>query len=96
MTFELTAGLAYSHDGQKPGMMYRRDRTDSDRFLAAWHVANCQVEECEQCSFLAHEGQVISCDKCGHVHHTDWLGWTGSVDGDGTVTVLCPECEKKE
>lgn len=89
------AGIAYSPAVPQPGMAKSYYKTDHQRFEAAWHAAHCTVETCEWCESLVEQGLVIACDECGHVHHTDWLGWTGTVDGDGRCTVLCPECAVK-
>lgn len=84
--------LAYSPDTPQPGMAYSRYKNDHDRFNAAWHVAHCTIEYCEYCTMLCDEGLIISCDSCGNTHHTDWLGWTGSVNEQQQCLVYCPEC----
>lgn len=70
-------------------------KSDQERFESAWHAAHCLIENCEECQSLCDEGLVISCCGCGHVHHTDWLGWSGEIDENGGCTVLCPECAAK-
>lgn len=71
-------------------------KCDHERYQSAWHAAHCTVENCERCQSLCDEGLVIACEECGRVHHTDWLGWCGEVDGDGRCTVLCPECQPND
>lgn len=85
-------GLAYSHAVPQPGMAASQYKSDHQRYHAAWHAANCQIENCEWCKSLCDQGLVIACDECGRVHHTDWLGWSGDADDDKRCTVLCPEC----
>lgn len=85
--------LAYSHAVPQPGMTKSYYKTDHQRFSAAWHAGHCTVEHCEWCDYLCDSGSIVSCDGCGHVHHTDWEGWVPQeVAGDGSVAVVCPEC----
>lgn len=91
-----TAGIACSHAVPQPGMAKSHYKSDHQRYQSAWHAALCQIEDCEWCQILCDEGLVISCDGCGRVHHTDWLGWGGAVDGKGRCTVLCPECRQED
>ena len=88
-------GIAYSHARPQPEMARSYYIPDADKFSDAWHAAHCRVPDCDRCQSLCDTGAVISCDECGHVHHTDWLGWTGTETGDGGIIVLCPECETK-
>lgn len=85
------ADAALRSEVPRVGMRYSYYKTDNERFQAAWHAAHCWIENCEYCEFLCEQGLVISCDACGRVHHTDWLGWKGELHGD-QCTVLCPEC----
>ena len=87
--------LAFSPAVPQPGMAKNQYKSDNQRFKAAWHVAHCTTENCENCQQLCDHGLIISCDECGNVHHTDWLGWSGTVDDKRNCTVLCPECETK-
>lgn len=87
-----SVGIAYSHDVPQPGMAKSHHKSDAERYAAAWHAAHCRVEDCDLCQSLCDHGSVISCDDCGRVHHTDWLGWAGAVDGEGRCAVWCPEC----
>ncbi len=88
-----SAGIAYSDDVPQPGMAKSHYKSDHQRYRAAWHAAHCLIEDCEWCQALCDDGLVIACDGCGHVHHTDWLGWTRDVDDVGRCSVLCPECQ---
>lgn len=88
--------IAYSYAVPQPGMAPDHYKSDHQRYQAAWHVAHCCDDECEHCQSLCDEGLVISCDECGHVHHTDWLGWIGDIDAEGCCRVLCPECLPKD
>jgi hypothetical protein len=88
------AGLAYSYADPQPGMTYCPDKADKPRFGAAWHTAHCIDPDCKQCQALCDDGFIISCDECGAVHHTDWLGWHGHFQDDECCIVLCPECEE--
>ncbi|MFM2383577.1 MAG: hypothetical protein RIQ72_149 [Candidatus Parcubacteria bacterium] len=88
------AGLAYSHADPQPGMTYYRDKADKPRFDAAWHAAHCTDPDCTWCQALCDDGFIIGCDGCSAVHHTDWLGWHGHLQTDGSCMVLCPECEE--
>ena len=88
--------LAYSNASPQPGMAKSYYKTDNQRFNAAWHAAHCRDKNCEYCQFLCEDGLIISCDRCSNVHHTDWLGWSGKVDSEGRVFVLCPECESAQ
>ena len=86
-------GIAYSDAVPQPGMAKSHYKSDYQRYQAAWHAAHCRVDACEWCQSLCDQGLVICCDSCGHVHHTDWLGWDGEIDELGRCTVLCPECK---
>lgn len=92
----MMAGIAYFPGSPQPGMEKSFYKDDCSRFAAAWHAAHCRDEDCERCQSLCDEGLVISCDGCGHVHHTDWLGWDGEADGRGCCFVFCPECRKED
>lgn len=87
------AGIAYALEGPQPGMAPSHRKSDAERYESAWHAAHCTADECDHCHALCRLGLVISCDGCGHVHHTDWLGWCGHVDEKGQCSVLCPECQ---
>jgi hypothetical protein len=90
------AGIAYSDAVPQPGMQPSHYVSDYERFAAAWHAAHCTVEDCDRCRYLCDEGLVVGCDECSKVHHTDWLGWDGTLGDDGCVVVRCPECVQKE
>jgi hypothetical protein len=92
----LAAGIAYSHEVPQPEMAKSYYKSDHQRYQAAVHAAHCITENCEWCRSLCDQGLIISCDQCGHVHHTDWLGWQGTLDNEGRCTVLCPECRTKD
>ena len=94
--FDQGPGLAGSAALTCYGMAYDYYKSDYQRFAAAWHAARCRSESCVRCDVLCQEGLVISCDGCGRVHHTDWLGWDREMHANGSVTVLCPECEVGE
>lgn len=77
------------------GFSHHDKKTDYERRETVWHVANCTVEDCEQCNAAADHGLVETCDSCGKIQHTDWLGWTGNVDSEGRCFMYCPTCASK-
>lgn len=87
------AGIAYALEGPQPGMAPSHRKSDAERYESAWHAAHCTSDICNRCDELCRLGLVISCDGCGHVHHTDWLGWRGHADEKGQCSVFCPECQ---
>lgn len=92
MIMEDSPGIAYCPTTPQPGMAPNYYKSDYQRYAAAWHAAHCRIPDCEWCKSLCDQGLIISCDQCGHVHHTDWLGWNGQLDDSGRCFVFCPEC----
>lgn len=87
------ASAAPDKPNPNPAFPYSYRIPDVVKNRAAWHAAHCRIAECETCDALCDEGIIISCDACGRVHHTDWLGWQSPDEGK---TVLCPECADKD
>jgi hypothetical protein len=79
-------------NGGKPIMSYHPYKSDYERMESVIHAEKCKMDECEYCRSLCDSGAIISCDGCGFIHHTDWLGWTGEVNNKGQCSVFCPEC----
>lgn len=77
---------------------YKRTNRDailesSAKSLAALHARSCQKDNCEYCDRICREGQIISCDSCGFIEHTDWKWWRGVEQEDGRVAVFCDKCK---
>ena len=89
-------GIAYSKNVSPTRFIKSYYKSDYQRFQAVLHASNFSIDDCVYCQELCDEGLLICCDGCGKIHHSDWIGWFGSVKKDGKCIVLCGECEEKQ